>query len=72
MAVYEYECIQCTYQMSLTMSIKKFNPKEKRHCPNCGTEVTRKISPVAISFGRGFFKDGYESVKNLPSNSNGE
>ena len=72
MAVYEYECEQCTYQMSVTMSIKKFDPKEKRYCPNCGTEIKRKISPVGISFGRGFFKDCYESVKNLPSNSNGE
>ena len=49
MAVYEYECEQCTYQMSVTMSIKKFDPKEKRYCPNCGTEIKRKISPLIKS-----------------------
>ena len=72
MAVYEYECIQCTYQMSITMSIKQYDPKAKQHCPSCGAEARRIISPVGIAFGRGFFKDGYQSVKDLPSNSNGE
>ena len=29
MAVYEYECTQCTYQMSLTMSIKRSLTQKK-------------------------------------------
>ena len=47
------------------MSIKKYDPKEKRYCPSCGTQVKRKIELVGISFGKGFFRDGYESAKNV-------
>ena len=47
------------------MSIKKYDPKEKRYCPNCGIQVKRKIELVGISFGKGFFRDGYESAKNV-------
>ena len=65
MPEYRWECDQCTYQLTKTMSIKKYDPKEKRYCPSCGTQVRRKIEPVGISFGKGFFRDGYESAKNV-------
>ena len=65
MPIYEWTCDQCSYQLTETMSIKKYNPKEKRYCPSCGTQVRRKIEPVGISFGKGFFRDGYERAKNV-------
>ena len=54
------------------MSIKEYNPREKVYCPNCNTEVRRKIEQVGISFGKGFFRDGYESAKNVKTNIDGE
>ena len=65
MPEYRWECDQCTYQLTETMSITKYDPKEKRYCPSCGTQVRRKIELVGISFGKGFFRDGYESAKNV-------
>ena len=72
MATYNWVCDQCTYHLTATMSIKEYNPKEKRYCPNCGTEVRRKIEQVGISFGKGFFRDGYESAKNVKTPTDGE
>ena len=72
MAVYEWIGEQCTYQMTKRMSIKKYNPKEKVYCPNCGTEARRKIENVGISFGKGFFRDGYESAKNVKTSTDGD
>tara|TARA_Y100000034_G_scaffold84606_1_gene101473 strand:+ start:836 stop:1000 length:165 start_codon:yes stop_codon:yes gene_type:complete len=54
------------------MSIKKYNPKEKVHCSNCGVEMKRKIESVGISFGKGFFRDGYESAKNVKTSTDGD
>ena len=56
MPEYNWVCDQCTFQLTKTMSIKKYNPKEKVYCPNCGTEVRRKIEQVGVKFGKGFFK----------------
>jgi predicted nucleic acid-binding Zn ribbon protein len=55
------------------MSIKEYDPKKEKYCPSCGTKVRRKIETVGVSFGKGFFRDGYESAKNVKtSNSDGE
>ena len=54
------------------MSIKKYDPKEKVYCSSCGMEMTRKIENVGISFGKGFFRDGYESAKNVKTPTDGE
>ena len=35
-------------------------------------EVRRKIEQVGLSFGKGFFRDGYESAKNVKTNTDGE
>ena len=72
MAQYEYRCKNCDYFLTVVMSIKEYSSKFKYDCPNCGTPVKRIITAPAVHFGAGFFKDGYESVKNLSSNSNGE
>ena len=69
MPEYRWECDQCTYQLTKTMSIKKYDPKEKRYCPNCGTQVRRTIEQVGLSFGKGFFRDGYELAKNVKTNT---
>ena len=62
MPQYEWVCDQCTYNVTATMSMKEYNPKEKKYCPDCGVEVRRKIESVGLSFGKGFFRDGYESA----------
>ena len=62
MPQYEWVCNQCTYNVTATMSMKEYNPKEKRYCPHCNIVVRRKIEQVGISFGKGFFRDGYESA----------
>ncbi len=31
MAIYEYGCDQCGNQITVTMSMKEYNPKEKRY-----------------------------------------
>ena len=42
MPQYTWVCDGCTFHLTKTMSIKKYNPKEKVYCPNCGLEVRRK------------------------------
>ena len=72
MAIYEWGCGQCTFILSKTMSIKKYDPNEKVYCASCGMEMIRKIENVGISFGKGFFRDGYESAKNVKTPTDGE
>ena len=72
MPEYEWVCDQCDYQITVAMSMKKYNPKEKVYCPNCGLEVRRKIETVGVSFGKGFFRDGYESAKNVKTSTDGD
>jgi len=39
-------------------------------CNQCqGNNVDRTIELAAVHFGRGFFKDGYESVKNIKTST---
>jgi len=72
MPEYEWVCDQCDYQITVTMSMKEYNPKEKRYCPDCGVEVRRKIENVGLSFGKGFFRDGYESADKVKTLTEGE
>ena len=72
MAVYEWVCEQCTYQLTKRMSIKENDSKEKVYCPSCGAKMRRKIENVGISFGKGFFRDGYESAKNVKTSTDGD
>ena len=65
MAEYEYQCEKCSYNLVVMMSMKEYSSKLKYNCPNCGTRVKRVITAPAIHFGAGFFKDGYESAKNV-------
>jgi putative FmdB family regulatory protein len=72
MPEYEWVCDQCTYNVIVTMSMKEYNPKEKRYCPDCGVKVRRKIESVGLSFGKGFFRDGYESADKVKTLTEGE
>ena len=72
MPEYTWVCAACTYHGTKKMSITHYNPREKVYCPNCGEEVRRKIEQVGLKFGKGFFKDGYESAKNVRTQTDGE
>ena len=72
MPEYTWICDGCSYNFTKSMSIKQYNPKEKVYWPNCGTETRRKIEQVGLSFGKGFFRDGYESAKNVKTNTDWE
>jgi putative FmdB family regulatory protein len=69
MPQYEWVCDQCTYNVIATLSMTEYDPKEKRSCPNCDIEVRRKIESVGISFGKGFFRDGYESANKVKTST---
>ena len=71
--VYDFKCEKCDYEFEIKCMVSEYDKYKRQSCPQCKSKkVYRVISPVGISFGRGFFKDGYESAKNLPSNSSGE
>jgi putative FmdB family regulatory protein len=72
MPEYTWVCEGCTFHLTKKMSIKQYNPREKVYCPNCGEEVRRTIEQVGVSFGKGFFRDGYESAKNVKTPTDGE
>ena len=38
MPQYTWICDGCTFHLTKTMSIKKYNPREKVYCSNCGNE----------------------------------
>ena len=65
MPVYEYGCDSCTYSLEDEKSINEYNRDQKYYCPECGTALDRILTAPAIRFGAGFFKDGYESAKNV-------
>ena len=69
---YTWVCEGCTFHLTKKMSIKQYNPREKVYCPNCGEEVKRTIEQVGISFGKGFFRDGYQSAKDVKTPTDGE
>lgn len=72
MPEYTWLCDDCDYEITESMSIKKYNPKYKKYCPNCNVEVRRKIENVGVKFGKGFFRDGYESAKNVKTSTDGD
>ena len=72
MPEYTWICNGCTHKITKKMSITKYNPKEQVYCPNCGEKATRTIEQVGISFGKGFFRDGYQSAKNVKTTTDGD
>ena len=71
---YEYKCEECGYILTVKMGMKEYSSKLKYNCPKCDTQVKRIITAPAVHFGAGFFRDGYESAKNVkkPSTDDGE
>ena len=72
MPQYDYVCDHCTFYLGVKKSIKEYDRHQKYWCPNCGAELRRVITPVAVHFGKGFFRDGYESAKNVKTPTDGE
>jgi len=70
MARYGYECLDCGNEFVIECSIKQYDRYKKQTCNQCqGNNVDRTIELAAVHFGRGFFKDGYESVKNIKTST---
>jgi putative FmdB family regulatory protein len=57
--LYEYKCTQCGEQVEI---IQKISDPPYAHCPNCGGEMRKLLSPPALQFkGSGFYKTDYAS-----------
>ena len=70
MARYGYECLDCGNGFVIECSIKQYDRHKKQTCNQCqGNNVDRTIESTAVHFGRCFFKDGYESVKNIKTST---
>tara|TARA_R110000851_G_scaffold327964_1_gene498087 strand:+ start:773 stop:994 length:222 start_codon:yes stop_codon:yes gene_type:complete len=68
MPTYVFGCDECKDEFEITCSIKEYKkyilPK-KCDTLECAGAIRRLFTPVGIAFGPGFFKDGYESAKNV-------
>lgn len=67
MPTYDFVCDECEYRFEISISIKDYDRCDKQKCPKCNknTHTRRSFSPVGVTFGKGFFKDGYQSAKNV-------
>ena len=65
MSLYEYECASCTFSLEVEKSIKEYDRSQKYYCPDCDIALDRILTAQAIHFVEGFFKDVYESAKNV-------
>ena len=71
--VYEFKCKKCDHDFEIKCMVAEYDKYKKQSCPKCKSKkVNRVISPVGISFGKGFFKDGYESAKNVKTSTDGD
>ncbi len=60
MPLYEYQCTQCGERIEL---IQRISDPPYTHCPKCGGEMRKLLSPPAIQFkGSGFYKTDYAST----------
>ena len=70
MARYGYRCLDCDNEFEIQCSIIHYDMHKKQTCNQCqGNNVDRTIEKSAIHFGPGFFKDGYESAKNIKTST---
>ena len=66
MSRYGYKCEDCGSEFEIERSIKQYDRHKKQTCNQCqGNNVNRTVELPAVHFGPGFFKDGYESAKNI-------
>ncbi len=75
MPTYTFDCTTCNNAFDQALTLKQYdrfkndakNQLEAK-CPKClqyFAVVRTYESPPGIKFGKGFFKDGYESAKNV-------
>tara|TARA_Y100001938_G_C7938042_1_gene352814 strand:- start:479 stop:703 length:225 start_codon:yes stop_codon:yes gene_type:complete len=74
MPTYDFICEKCGETFEVKVSIKDYNRYKKQNCPKCNTpdNVRRNFTPPVIKFGAGFFKDGYQSAKNVQQSNDGD
>ena len=74
MPTYDFICEKCEETFEVKVSIKDYDRYRKQNCPKCKTpdNVRRNFTPPAIKFGAGFFKDGYQSAKNVQQSNDGD
>ena len=66
MSWYGYRCADCGNEFEIQCSIKQYDRHKKQTCNQCqGSNVNRTIELTPVHYGPGFFKDGYESAKNV-------
>jgi len=67
MPTYDFICESCDKVFELSISIKDYDKNGKYDCPTCGSneKVRRSYTAPGISFGAGFFRDGYRSAKDV-------
>ena len=67
MPLYEYACQKCGERVEI---IQKLSDPPYSHCPKCGGEMRKLISPPAIQFkGSGFYKTDYANPAKSESKS---
>ena len=70
MARYGYKCSDCGSEFEIECSIKQYDRRKKQTCNKCqGSNVNRMVELASVHFGRGFFKDGYQSAKNIKTST---
>jgi putative FmdB family regulatory protein len=67
MPTYDFVCDQCKHKFEISIAIKDYDRYDKKKCPKCknSSHTRRFFSPVGVTFGKGFFKDGYQSAKDV-------
>ncbi|HEY6842867.1 MAG TPA: FmdB family zinc ribbon protein [Thermoanaerobaculia bacterium] len=59
MPLYEYQCTKCGERTEI---LQKISDPPYSHCPKCGGDMKKLLSPPAIQFkGSGFYKTDYAS-----------
>ena len=74
MPTYDFICDECEETFEVSISIKEYDKYKKQTCPKCNKSdnVRRNYTPPGIKFGAGFFKDGYQSAKNIQQSTDGD
>ena len=67
MPTYDFICDSCDTVFEKNIPLKDYDTKGKQSCPKCGdtNKVRRFYTAPGISFGAGFFRDGYRSAKDV-------
>ena len=70
MSWYGYRCGDCGSEFEIECSIKQYDRHKKQTCNQCKSDnVNRTVELTSVHFGPGFFKDGYESAKNIKTST---